>query len=372
MPEYSSLINPPSAEDVEEQALDLMEAAELPTTSWHATSVPRAILGFLTEVAADLWFAVAQIARGVLFPYSSGAWVDLVLASQYDEARVDPVFTIGQVTLTDNGGGPHTITDGAFVVANEDESLKYRVISGGGVLALNGSRDVVVKAFAVGNAYNLPNGAITKLVTAAPTVTVSNPAIGSTGTWITTLGADLESDAAAMERAPLKWATLSTGSPPSAYLYWALSTIGVTRAKVDDGNPDGANTVRVYIDNGAQVATLQATLQPGDGTGKAPSGTLVTVSAATTEAVTVPAVVTVRRAHRTEAEAAIVANLTAYAASIDIGGIVRKAQLIEEIMSPDGVVDVEIGSAWTGTPNLQLGTTAIPQFTLSLSYVEVS
>lgn len=370
MATYSELVNPPSAEQLEEEALDLFEAEELPTTAWQSTTVPRTVVAYLMEALEDLWFAVAQIGRGVLFPYSSGEWVDLVLKSSYDEVRGDAVFTVGQVVLTDNGGGPHTVTDGAFVVANEDESLKFRVIAGGGALALNGSLTVTVKAAVAGGAYNLPNGAITRLITAAPTVTVTNPAVGSTGTWITTLGADLESDEAAMERAPLKWATLATGSPPSAYKFWALSTVGVTRAKVDDGNPDGPNTVRVYVDNASSVATLQAFLQPGDKTGAAPSGTRVTVSAATAQAVTIPAVVTVERAHRTEAEAAVAANLTRYQNEIDIGGVVRRAQIYEEIMSPSGVVDVEIGSAWTGSPNLTLGTTSYPAFTLDLQWVE--
>ncbi len=368
MADFSSLIYPPDADEIEETLLALLEAAGIQVTSWAAGSLPRYVIEAFAEVLADVWLAVAKIARGSVMQTAEGDWIDEHLESDYNDTRVRAIRTVGRVVLTDAGGGPHTIAIGTHRVAATGGELVYRVsaLPDGATLALNGTLEVEVTAEAVGAAYNVPNAGITELVTTLATVTVANPAYGSTGTWITTLGTDVESDAQARMRSSTKWATLSTGSPTAAYLYWALSTAGVTRARVDDGNPDGAGTTRLYIDAAGAVATLQATVD-----GKVPIGTVCTVTAATTAAVTVPATVTVEAAQRTAAEVAITDALTAYALEVDIGDTVRKAEIIERIMAITGVVDVEIGSAWAGSPNVALGDDEIPQFTLSLTWVTV-
>lgn len=365
MADFETLITPMTADEIEETILALLEAANITTTSWAAGSVIRYLVEAVSEVLADAWLAVATIARGSVLETAQGTWVDERLSSDYDETRTLPVRTVGRVLLTDDGGGPHTLVVGTHRFAATGGELVYRVsaLPDGATLSLDGTLEVEVTAEAVGASYNVPNGAITEVVVSLPTVTVSNPAIGTTGTWITTLGADLESPAAAKRRASAKWATLSTGSPASAYLYWALSTTGVTRAKVDDTQPEA---VTVYIDASGAVATLQATLDS-----KVPAGTEATASAATAQAVTVPATVTVRAAYRDSAEAAIVDALTEYAAEVDIGDTVREAEIVERIMSVDGVVDVVMETTWAGTPNVTLGSSSYPQFTLSLTYVEV-
>ncbi len=361
----SDLIVEESAEDIEENALAVCQAEDLPTTSWFPDAVPTVLIKAFSSAGHSLWALVPEIAKGFIHGLSTGAWLDKVLASQYQETRTQAGFTYGTFLLVDNGGGPHSITTNVTRFRSQDRLYSYVALETK-TLALDDTDTLAVRAETVGAAHNVPNSTPLEPITSMPTVTVTNPAVGTTGTWITILGVDQESDVAATARSGAKWATLSTGSPPNAYKKWALDTAGVTRAKVDDGNPGGPGTVWVYVDNSGSVAALQATL-----TANAPAGTLATAVAATTESVTIPAVLTVTKSARATAEAQATANLIAYAALVDIGGIVRKAQLTEEIMRPDGMVDCEIGSSWTGSPNLQLGPSAIPQFTLSFTWVEV-
>ena len=365
MAEYSELIQPATADDVEETSLDLAAANDLPVSSWSAFAFARPFVRMMAEVAGDLWFAVAAMARGGVLGFSSGSWLTLFARSQYDEERVGSVFTVGTFTLTDGGGGPHTITVGSVITNESGLRFVVTALPSGATLALSGSLDVTVTGEIAASDYNIPNSSTLSLVTSYPTVTATNPAISGSDTWITTQGADVETDDTLTARLPLKWATLATGSPPAAYEFWALATAGVTRATVDDLDPDGPGSVRVYIDSSAAASTLQTTLDT-----KAPTGSVVTAVAATTASVTVPGVVTVDAAvGETACAAEISTNLTDLAGEIAIGGIVRQSEVIQRIMDATGAIDFAMGGAWTGSPNVQLATGEIPQFTLSLTYV---
>lgn len=370
MADFESLITPPTEDQVLDRQLAVLQLEGFPVTAWVVGTVARTLHKAVAAVIFDLWLTIALIARGATLDTAVGLWLTLLALSQYAEARKAAVFTRGTVRLTDAGGGPHTIAVGQIYVVATASGLRFRNTTGG-TLPLNGTLDLEFVAETAAARYNVANGTIGTLETTLPTVTVSNPEVGTTGTWITTLGADIESDEAMRVRCRAKWATLSTGSPRDAYRYWALSFSGVTRAAVDDRNPDGPNSLRVYIDSSGLVSTVQTYVQPAGGGGKAPCGTRATIVAATTVSVPVAGTVTIEKAKRASAEAALQANLTAYALRTDIGGLVREAQVYEEIMSPDGVVDFTPGSGWTGTPNVQLGDGQIPQFnTASLVIVE--
>ncbi|MGL4442659.1 MAG: baseplate J/gp47 family protein [Alsobacter sp.] len=368
MANLEDLIVPETAEGLDETQLALAQANDLPATSWKTGSTARELMRTWAETLADAWYSVAQIANGVILELATGAWLTRWGTSQYDDARIAAEFTRGTFVVTDNGGGPHTVTAGQTIFATEGQTLKFRATSSGTV-NLNDSLSVDVVAFAAGSASNLPNDASLEIVSSMPTATVTNPEIGVTGTWITTLGADVESDQEMRARLPLKWATLSTGSPPDAYLSKALALVGVTRAKLDDRNPDGPGTNRLYIDNAGVVAAAQTLLDAW-----VPSGTTSTAYAATSQVVTVPATLTVRRDYRVAVEAAHTAALVQLASEIDIGGTVVKSELIERLMAPAGMFDVAIGSTWAAvlpSQNIELSANGIPQFSASFTYVEV-
>jgi uncharacterized phage protein gp47/JayE len=363
MAELSELIVPQTLAETDATTVALVAASDMPATAWKADGVARVILGIVSELATDTAFTAAQIANGVNLELSRKGWLDLLGRSQFQDQRTAPAVTEGLVTLTDSGGGPHSVAIGALTVASAG-GLRFTntaAIS----LPLNGSVQVAVRAVGAGGEYNVATDSITTMVTSLPGVSVSNPAVGITDTWVTAYGADAESDRGYQKRLQAKWGTLSTGSPVSAYLYWALSTVGVSRAKVDDGNPDGPSTIRVYVDNPASVATLQATIDA-----KAPAGSRVTAVAATAQAVTIAATATVARGYRAQAELEALAALVELQNEIEIGGVVIKSEVIERIMSATGMIDVVIASSWTGAPNIQLGTDKIPAFTVSLAWVE--
>jgi uncharacterized phage protein gp47/JayE len=364
MAELSDLIVPETAEDIEETLLGLAEGAGLPVTAWQPGSTPRALVAMFSEVLADAWYGTSQIANGVVLERSAGPWQDL-LAANYDEARLAATFASGTVTLTDNGGGPHTITAGAFVVATPG-GLRYRATSGG-TLTLNGTLDITVQAEATGATYNVATGTITEVVTAAPTVTVTNPVLGTSGTWLSTIGTDAELDAALRKRLQAKWGTLSTGSPVSAYVFWALSTPGVSRVAVNDANPLGPGTIIVYIDSASAVATLQATLDA-----IVPAGSDIDVDVASTVLVDVPGTVYVERAKYDAAVAALPGVFATLSTEIEIGGDVIKSEIIERVMGIPGVRDFTISGAWAGSPNIALSATQIPSLsTASILWVAV-
>lgn len=364
----SDLVVPATKDEIRQRILDICEAAGLPVTAWQPGSFPLTVVEFCAEVFADLFLAVAQIANGAILELCSGGWLILRGRSQYQEDPKPSTFTVGTVRLDDHGGGPHTITIGAVLVATPG-GLRYRNTSGG-TLPLNGSLDVTFSAEATGAKYNVSVGEISVLVTSLPTVSVSNPSIGTSGTWVTTLGTDAESGEAFKQRLSAKWGTLSTGSPISAYEFKALSLLGVTRCRVDDGNPDGPGTTRVYIDSAAAVSALQAILDAF-----VPASSKSTAMAATSQTVTIPGTIYVATASRAAAETAVSANLTELALRIQIGGIVRKADVYEAITSAlpdDNKSDFVLGSTWAGAPdNIQLLASAIPSFVDALEWVEV-
>lgn len=362
---YAQLISPMSKEDIEQGILDVLELAGFPVTAWQSGSAPRTLIQAFASVSEDAWLTIGKIARGVVYGTSKGLWLDALGLGFYNEARKDPVSTVVTVRLTDHGGGPYTVTAGAFIVGTSNGKYQYRAITGG-TLPLGGVLDISVQAVQVGQAYNVGIGQINTLVTSLPTVTCSNLVAPSI------YGADTESDDVYSARLPLKWGTLSTGSPVPAYEFWALSWPGVSRTYIDDRNPDGANSLRVYVDASGAVTGLQNFLQPGTGYGKAPAGTKVTVVAATQASIVLPLTISVKAGQVATAQPEIEANLTAYADSVRIGGTVVQASIVEAVMTPANVYDVTFSGTWTGTPNVALGTGQVPVFDLTqIVYVEV-
>ncbi len=125
---------------------------------------------------------------------------------------------------------------------------------------------VDVQALEPGVTSNVANGSISEMKTPLAGVTVSNPAIGTTGTWITSPGTDGEpetdqGDAQYKRRLLLRWAVVgelvtdpATGvitvvtasATQSAYEFWARfpvsggKTSPVTKAKILSNWKDGA------------------------------------------------------------------------------------------------------------------------------------
>jgi len=150
------------------------------------------------------------------------------------------------------GGGTVTYLDGGSITP------------AGALPTANTSGTLVgipVQAELAGSAYNVANNAITIIQAGTlPGVTVNNPDPG-TGTWVTTSGADPETDAALVSRCQARWPALSQSAGTAAvYDLWAKSSEAaaghgttITRTLVQ---PDVAiaGRVNVYLATATNIA----------------------------------------------------------------------------------------------------------------------
>lgn len=114
--------------------------------------------------------------------------------------------------------------------------------------------DVPMEAEDYGAAANASTGQICELVT--PVEGISG--ISNEADWLTSEGADEETDAQLQERYALAWAA-NNGCTKHAYKAWALSVPGVTSVSILDQHPRGQGTVDVVV-RGADVLPTEALL----------------------------------------------------------------------------------------------------------------
>jgi len=335
----SALLIPETADTIEQRCLDLLELAGFQVTAWQEGSAPGSLIRWASEVLADVWLSVYFIARGGYGRTARGTALDLWGQDRFNLSKTAATTAVGKVLLTDVGGGPHSIAVGGVVITTDAGNQYTNTDDGGGTLALNGSLELTFQAAEPGGVYSVPNGTTLSLVTDLPTVTVATSTQLS-GTWLTTAGADEETDAAFLARCIAQWALLSVASPADYYAAKATAAAPtVSRVKVKDDNPNGPGTVEVVIANSGGTATageillVDTALQAERSVG---SGTLTVVSAATTT-VTITATVYVASADRDAAEAEIDQALADYEAELNIGSDVLTYRLIEILMAPAGV-----------------------------------
>lgn len=225
----------------------------------------------------------------------------------------------GYVNLTSTGGGAVgvggvTVTNGTWSYTNVDAIT----------LVAATPQAVLVEATIVGVQHNLGNGEVdTVSVDPLGDITAANPA-PSSGTWITTSGADEQADSSLKAECREKWSTLGVGWTTDALKYLAkqaATSTPVTDAKVET-NPGGvAGLVGVTVRSaagamsGGDVAIVQAYLDA--------NRTLtsdITVASATTLTIAISGVVYVPAAYVGAARATAVTNLIALEASVPVGG----------------------------------------------------
>lgn len=341
---YEELTTVPTQDEEETTLLGMMDVAGLPTTAWAPKSVPRTLVKLFAKVGVTIAEATKALAKGGYLATADDAWMPYVVESAYAETAKPATSTVGQATLTNNSGSPIVIAIGQLW-AQDASGRRFTNTTGGTLLGTGGSTLTGTwQAESPGAGYNLPNDTLTSLATPLPGVTIGNPAIGTTGTWITSAGSDAEKGADLAERARGKWATLGTGGPAPAYAAWArAASTTVTRVKVDDTNPDGPQTVHVYLANATgaatptEIATVDAALQA-----KKAVTARVTTSAATPHLLSVTATIYVQSAYSTTALPDALENLTALGQTPDIGETIYLSEFIGALTSPTGVVRAEL------------------------------
>lgn len=367
-------------------------------TAWQPGSVPRKLLEVDAEANEERDLLDRDIAAGGYLEFAdptvadtqpAGPWLKLLARSRYNVEPKTGTQARGIVVLTDTiGSGPFTFAPGDLWVASTG-GKRYTNVTGGTLakttnLAAPETLSLYFAAEGLGSEYNAGNGTVTTLITTRPGVTVTNPAIGTTGTWLTVQGTDPETQGQLRARCMARWPSLGAGRPEDAYMYGATTaSTEVTRVRVVT-SPTVPGEVDVYLAGSAGpvssgvVSTVQTALNL-----ITPLSTVTVVAAATAKVVTVSGTVKVKAAQLATAQATAEANLAALFSTLPIGGdtdagtpgILDLSALIAAIAprsksgaSLTGVVDLDL-TAPTG--DTTFATNEVATLTNSLTWVGV-
>lgn len=334
----NDLLTPQTTDQVKVPIVNMLAAAGFPTTSWQAGSVPRTLVESEANPYADLTALIASIAGGGFTQYATGGWMDLLAQNTFNLTRLPGTYTQGIFQLADvTNAGPFTLQPGAVYV-----------VASGGLRYLNTAQIIVPQggtatgtfaAELVGIAYNLPFSTAFSLQTSLPGVTVVPFDPNGLSVWIAQQGANVESDQQLATRCLARWGTLGGGATQAAYQSWALtSTAEITKVSVQ-ANVPGNGQVAVYVAgavgavSGAGVAAAQAYIAP-----RAPLCVQATVTSAAVLTVQITGSVLVKAANIIAAQVKATQNLTAFFAALQIGALIYRSAIVEQIMIADPTI----------------------------------
>lgn len=341
----TSLLTPRTRVQWREILLTELSAAGFAVALAPTNDNRRNVVEMVAAGLAKVDETVAKIAAGGLLDYASKGWLVLRAKSGYSVEAKTATTTYGTVRLTcASTAGPYNLGVGTVWVGRAATgsvpARRYQNTSGG-LLAAGSYLDVSVRAEFPGSAYNAGNGTLTTLFTSLPGVSVSNPAVGLTGTWITTLGTDDEADAAVVQRCRDRWGTLGRGANEAAWRYIATSASSeVGRVRVYPGPGDG--TLEILLAGATGIVSAEAvTAVQSAASDVQPTTDAPTIRAAALSTTTPTGTVYVRAAMLTSAQAAAETARAALLASLEIGEGLDLGAIYAALRQP-GVVDVDL------------------------------
>lgn len=368
--------------------IEYLDALGFAATSWQAGSYQRHLVQLGGKIIADMSNSVADITRGGFMGLAQGAWATFTAKQIYDTDRQDGIEAVGKFVLANAAGAPtHIITAGQlqFADAPTAPANTYRNTTGG-TLNPGSTLTLDVEAETAGADANIPNSSTLYLWTPLVGVTVTNPAIGATGTWLTTVGVDEESDARLAQRALGKWSTRTYSAGDGAYATWVLEADEtVTRVKVRDNNPGGAGTVEVLCATatagitGSQITAIENYINGvTDGVGRRPLNDDLSVASAVVANQVITLTVKVDSDYSSTVDATTIeAAINAYLGSLPIGGkiiapattgVIVFAELVAAVMAIEGVENVTFASPTTDV-SLAYNQIATATYTTTVTYV---
>lgn len=351
------------------------QANGVPVKSWLGLfNVGYSLSQIVAQFFSDLRGSVKDLARALFLEFASGDGLTLFAKSQFQLERIPSQFATGQMVLSAVAGAPvHVISPGQLTAGTAGPvTSSTRLYSNltGGTLTPGGTLTLSFVALAPGAESNLPVGSPLDLKTSLVGVSIANPQIGVTGTWLTKQGAPAELDDLLKLRCLDRWGTIGVAGNADAYDFWARATPNgyssspVTRVRVHSNRLNGqvaggAVTVVIAGPAGALAAPDVAAVRdnyesplPALGIAlkkKYPLGTVLAVISATNRTVAVTGVVSIRRrAALTSAEVAaqVTAAVTAYQGTLDIGDYVypQKVGARIEDANPSAIRDVALAA----------------------------
>lgn len=217
--------------------------------------IARGIIEIFAWGLWQLYNFLDRIHRQAIPRESTGDWLD-VHAAQVDESRKPATKTCGNVLfLRGDVSGNVRIPAGRIVRTKPDGTgTVYRYVTEALAVLPDGAESVAVPVTAeeYGQGSNAAPGQICELVTPVEGVRgVTNAA-----DWLTSEGADEESDASLQRRYVLAWQS-QAGVTRAAYEAAALSVPGAVDVYVADQHPRGEGTVDVVIQGSAGLPTAR-------------------------------------------------------------------------------------------------------------------
>ncbi len=259
----ADLLKTTSVEDALQLEIDILQSVGFNATSWQEGSVQLTFLQMGATLFSTLTELTAAITSFGFNSTSAGDALTLFSDSNYDNQRFTATNTVGTIAHTTiTGAGPYVIVVGQLVVQDDINGFTYRNTTAD-TFTSGSTVTLVYQAEETGAAKDVANNTITTLNTPLAGVSVNNPAIGVTGTWITGSAIDQETDPNLRVRNTTRWATL-TGTAPEDFYNNVVrnSDAAITRSTVDGTNAQGEGTVDIYIaGDGAVSATEQAIAQ---------------------------------------------------------------------------------------------------------------
>jgi hypothetical protein len=245
------------------------------------THILRAIPEIVSRIEADGETAKVSLAKGAFLSTASTlttapGWMYLLAEDYYDLTADPAVATLGKFRFAaTSAAAASTIGVGGMVVRYGVGTAQRLYSNTEPFTPVPGSTvDVPMTAQVAGAAGNIGNNATLYLVTAYPGISATNPPIAGSSSWITTRGRDVEALPVLADRCRARWADLAEGTAAEKFarlVRLAFTSQGltnpITRIYVDDTNPLGPGSVRIFLatDSGpasvGDVAIVQAYIE---------------------------------------------------------------------------------------------------------------
>jgi hypothetical protein len=361
------ILTPAQRDDVLATLLALASSFGAPTTAWQEGDPILTTLTADAQKSADLTLVAVEIAKGgfgELLP--SDAWADLWAQSRFNETRVPATEAGGLVNATNTSASNYVLAIGEFIVAHTTTGKTYRNQAPITILAGVGLDDILVAADEAGIASNAAPATITTVVSSLVGVGVTNP--------LAFIGTDKETTPAFVNRSRAKLGSFSPNGPKDAYDYaaktprYSPTSTPITRTKTVLTIATGTLTTYLATAAGAPTGGDVAIVQAAFDQYVEPWGaqSIAAAASAVSQGVTYQAWVSGSQLTSAQIEVLIEAALTAWFASLDIGGYVIPPDT--GAIYPD-VLEQVIGQA---TPGILRVSVSIPATTVAMTSNQVA
>lgn len=259
--DFSTLVSARSQVTIRTGIFADLDTYEVDIEGLSTTHILRAMPEIVSRIEADGETAKVNVAKGAFLSTASTltstpGWMYLLAEDYYDLVADPAVATVGKFRFAATAvASSSTVGIGQMIVRYGAGSSQRLYQNTEPFTPVPGSTvDVPVVAQVAGSAGNIANNSTLHLVTAYPGLSVTNPPITGTTSWITTRGRDVEALPVLADRCRARWADLAEGTSAEKFarlVRLAFTSAGltnpVTRIYVDDTNPNGPGSVDIYL-----------------------------------------------------------------------------------------------------------------------------